>query len=87
MEHFPGLSSYRIIQPERPSGVQIFDSEYYERLRFLILIFSMDADGLDGNSVGDNASMGSDFSDSLTELRAGGRNYFGRSVSCRIYNF
>jgi len=47
----------------------------------------MDADGLDGNSVGDNASMGSDFSDSLTELRAGGRNYFGRSVSCRIYNF
>ena len=47
----------------------------------------MDGEGIDGNSVGDNVSMGSDFSDSLTELRAGGRNYFGgRSVSCRIYN-
>ena len=48
---------------------------------------SMDGEALDGNSVGDNVSMGSDFSDSLTELRAGGRNYFGgRSVPCRIYN-
>ena len=48
----------------------------------------MDGEGIDGNSVGDNVSMGSDFSDSLTELRAGGRNYFGgRSVPCRIYNY
>ena len=45
-----------------------------------------DVDG-DPNSVAENVSMGSDFSDSLTELRAGRNNYFGRSVSCRIYNF
>ena len=38
---------------------------------------SMDGDNMDGGSVDGGMSMGSDFSDSLTELRAGGRNFFG----------
>jgi hypothetical protein len=37
----------------------------------------MDGDNMDGGSVDGGMSMGSDFSDSLTELRAGGRNFFG----------
>ena len=68
-----------------PVKVSIIDRGNYQ---VTTVLFSMDGDGIDGNSVGDNVSMGSDFSDSLTELRAGGRNYFGgRSVPCRIYNF
>jgi len=38
---------------------------------------NMDGDNMDGGSVDGGMSMGSDFSDSLTELRAGGRNFFG----------
>ena len=42
---------------------------------------SMDGDIGEGGSMGDGVSMGSDFSDSLTELRAGGRNFFGEMTS------
>jgi len=41
----------------------------------------MDGDNMEGGSIADGVSMGSDFSDSLTELRAGGRNFFGEMSS------